>query len=124
MDTILQVPYQVLQTETFIAWHGRLRDMRAKVAIARRLERIEAGSLGDAKSLGGAVSELRVYIGPGYRLYFTLRKRVVVILLCAATSGHSARTSGARKRWRKRCSHESKGKEENETAAVRHGGVP
>ena len=75
------VPYRVLQTETFAAWHGSLRDMRAKLAIARRIERIEPGTLGDVKSLGGAVSELRVDIGPGYRLYFTMRKRVVVILL-------------------------------------------
>lgn len=81
------MPYRVLQTATFTEWHGRLRDMRAKVAIARRLERIEAGSLGDVKSLGGAVSELRVDIGPGYRLYFTLRKRVVVILLCGGDKG-------------------------------------
>lgn len=72
-DTIKDVPYRVLQTETFAAWHGSLRDMRAKVAIARRTERIEAGTLGDVKSLGGAVSELRFDIGPGYRLYFTMR---------------------------------------------------
>lgn len=76
------MPYQVVQTETFAAWHTGLRDMRAKVAIARRIERIQAGTLGDVKSLGGVVSELRVDIGPGYRLYFTMRKRVVVILLC------------------------------------------
>lgn len=77
------MPYQVLQTETFIAWHRGLRDLRAKVAVARRLERIESGTLGDVKPLGGTLSELRVDVGPGYRLYFTTRKRVVVILLCA-----------------------------------------
>lgn len=76
------VPYRVQQTETFAVWHMGLRDMRAKVAVARRIERIEAGTLGDVKSLGGAVSELRIDIGPRYRLYFTVRKRVVVILLC------------------------------------------
>lgn len=41
-----------------------------------------AGNLGDAKSVGGGVSELRVDVGPGYRLYFTRRRGVVVILLC------------------------------------------
>jgi len=45
------VPHRVLQTETFAARHGSLRDTRAKVAIARRIERIEAGTLGDVKSL-------------------------------------------------------------------------
>ncbi|MGH8279845.1 MAG: type II toxin-antitoxin system RelE/ParE family toxin [Gammaproteobacteria bacterium] len=83
--------YQVQQTETFAAWHRGLDDLRAKVAIARCLERIEIGLLGDAKSLGGAVAELRVNVGPGYRLYFTIRRRVVVVLLC----GGNKRTQNA-----------------------------
>jgi putative addiction module killer protein len=74
--------YRVMQTDTFVAWRRRLRNQQARVAIARRLERIEAGSLGDVRALGGTVSELRIDVGPGYRLYFTIRKRVVVVLLC------------------------------------------
>jgi putative addiction module killer protein len=58
-----------------------LRDLRARVAIARRIERVQSGTLGDAKSLGGGISELRVDVGQGYRLYFTMRARVVVLLL-------------------------------------------
>ncbi|MQT71676.1 type II toxin-antitoxin system RelE/ParE family toxin, partial [Pseudomonas sp. FSL R10-0071] len=58
-----------------------LRDMRAKIAIARRIERASAGNLGDAKTVGGGVSEMRVDVGAGYRLYFTLREGVMIVLL-------------------------------------------
>lgn len=74
--------YLVKQTGIFIAWHQRLKDRVARIAIARRLENVEAGTLGDVKPVGGGVSELRVKVGPGYRLYFTMRERVVVVLLC------------------------------------------
>ena len=47
-----------------------------------RLERVALGNFGDAKSVGGGVQELRVDYGPGYRVYFTRRGDVVVILLC------------------------------------------
>ena len=55
--------------------------MRAKIAIARRIERASAGNLGDAKTVGGGVSEMRVDVGAGYRLYFTLREGVMIVLL-------------------------------------------
>lgn len=75
------MPYLIQQTEVFAAWHADLRDLRAKVAIARRIDRVAAGVLGDVKALGGELSELRVDIGPGYRLYFTMRGGLLVILL-------------------------------------------
>lgn len=85
------MPYLIQQTEAFAAWHADLRDLRAKVAIARRIERVAAGTLGDVKSLGGDLSELRVDVGPGYRLYFTMRGGVAVILL----AGGDKRTQAA-----------------------------
>ncbi|MEO6986236.1 MAG: type II toxin-antitoxin system RelE/ParE family toxin [Paralcaligenes sp.] len=85
------MPYLIQQTEAFAAWHEGLRDLRAKVAIARRIDRVAAGVLGDVKALGGELSELRVDIGPGYRLYFTMRGGVLVILL----AGGDKRTQNA-----------------------------
>jgi putative addiction module killer protein len=85
------MPYLIQQTEAFAVWHSDLRDLRAKVAIARRIERVAAGVLGDVKALGGDLSELRVDIGPGYRLYFTMRGGVLVILL----AGGDKRTQAA-----------------------------
>lgn len=83
--------YLVQQTEVFAAWHASLRDLRAKMAIARRIDRIAAGTLGDVKPLGGDLSELRVDVGPGYRLYFTMRRGVMVLLL----AGGDKRTQDA-----------------------------
>lgn len=85
------MPYLVQQTEGFAAWHANLRDLRAKLAIARRVERIAAGTLGDVRPMGGPLSELRVDVGPGYRIYFTVRKGVAVILL----AGGDKRTQDA-----------------------------
>ncbi len=55
--------------------------MRARIAIARRIERAAAGNLGDMKSVREGVSELRVDIGAGYRVYFTTRDRTLIVLL-------------------------------------------
>ena len=69
------------QTTSFSQWHKTLRDLRAKIAIARRIERAENGNLGDVKSVGDGISEMRIDVGAGYRVYFTLRNNELVILL-------------------------------------------
>ena len=58
-----------------------MRHLRAKVAIARRIERVKLGNLGDVKSVGEGISELRVTVGAGYRVYFTMRNGLIVVLL-------------------------------------------
>ncbi|MDP2901786.1 MAG: type II toxin-antitoxin system RelE/ParE family toxin [Methylovulum sp.] len=73
--------YIIQQTESFAKWHSALRDQRAKAAIYRRIDRAEAGNLGDVKTVGDGVSELRIDVGAGYRVYFTLRGGIMVILL-------------------------------------------
>jgi putative addiction module killer protein len=52
------VNYLVQQTQTFITWHSAIRDLRAKIAIARRIDRASAGNLGDIKTVGNGVSEM------------------------------------------------------------------
>ena len=76
-----QMSYFIQQTESFEKWHESVKDLRAKIAIARRIERAEHGNLGDAKTLGSGISEMRIDVGAGYRIYFTVRERVIVILL-------------------------------------------
>jgi putative addiction module killer protein len=73
----------VLQTEEFVAWLDALKNKRARVRIAARLRQAEAGSLGDWQPVEGEVSEMRVHFGPGYRLYFVRRGRVIVVILNA-----------------------------------------
>jgi putative addiction module killer protein len=72
---------EVRQTETFIDWLSRLSD-NAAARIVTRIRRIETGNFGDAKSVGGGVSELRINYGSGFRVYFTRRGNTIVILLC------------------------------------------
>jgi putative addiction module killer protein len=73
--------YVIKQTETFAKWLISMRDLRAQVAIARRIDRACAGNFGDVKSVGEGVSEMRIDMGAGYRVYFTVRQRKVVFLL-------------------------------------------
>ena len=73
--------YLLRQTQEFQAWLDGLGDRRAQVRIAARLRLAEAGSLGDWKPVGGEVSEMRVDFGPGYRLYFTRRGSLLIVML-------------------------------------------
>jgi putative addiction module killer protein len=75
--------FTVLQTEEFVAWLDALKDKRAQIRIAARLRQAEAGSLGDCQPIEGEVSEMRIHYGPGYRLYFVRRGRVIVVMLNA-----------------------------------------
>ncbi|OGA17958.1 MAG: addiction module antitoxin RelB [Betaproteobacteria bacterium RIFCSPLOWO2_02_FULL_66_14] len=73
--------FSVRLTQEFQAWLDGLRDQKAQVRIAARLRLAEAGNLGDWKSVGGKVSEMRVSFGPGYRVYFTRRGNVLIVIL-------------------------------------------
>ncbi|CDO38849.1 MULTISPECIES: type II toxin-antitoxin system RelE/ParE family toxin [Novosphingobium] len=82
---------EVLRTAEFIDWLTALRDVQARARIAKRIDRIAQGNFGDAKSVGDGVSELRFTFGPGYRVYYTRRGDVVVILLCGGDKGSQER---------------------------------
>ena len=58
-----------------------LKDIRAAARVEIRIARVEAGNLGDVKFFDG-IGELRIDYGPGYRVYFVQRGKVLVILLC------------------------------------------
>jgi putative addiction module killer protein len=73
--------YSVRLIEEFQAWLDGVADVRARLRIVARLRRAESGNLGDCRSVGGGVSEMRVDAGPGYRLYFTRRGRLLVVML-------------------------------------------
>lgn len=82
---------EVVQTEEFETWLNALRDRKAVNAIVKRILRVQSGLLGDVESLGGGISEMRVHYGPGYRLYFTKRQQVLIILLCGGDKSSQAR---------------------------------
>jgi putative addiction module killer protein len=78
-------------TEEFQGWLDELADRKAQVRIVARLRQAEGGNLGDWAPVGGQVSEMRVHVGPGYRLYFTRRGGVLIIMLAGGDKSTQAR---------------------------------
>jgi putative addiction module killer protein len=72
-------------------WLDGLPDRWATERIAQRIVRLQSGLIGDAKPVGEGVSELRIDYGPGYRLYFVQRRRVLIILLCGGKNSSQQR---------------------------------
>jgi putative addiction module killer protein len=66
----------------FDEWFDSLRDVKTKTIINKRLNRLSLGSLGDYRSVGEGVCELRIDFGPGYRVYFGQIGTAIVLLLC------------------------------------------
>jgi putative addiction module killer protein len=75
--------YETTQGQApFSSWFDALRDRGASARIQKRLDRVELGNLGDYRSVGEGVFELRIDYGPGYRIYFAQTDLVVILLLC------------------------------------------
>lgn len=72
---------EIRQTDVYSKWFDGLRDRSAQVRINVRIRRLSLGNPGDVRPVGKGVSELRIDYGPGYRVYFTKRGNMVVILL-------------------------------------------
>src|SRR5215207_2163032 len=73
------------RTERFARWLNGLRAVSGRARIEARIERLAAGNPGDVAPVGEGVSELRIDVGPGYRVYFTRRGRAVIILLAGGS---------------------------------------
>lgn len=69
----------------FQEWLEALGDRKAKLAIIRRVARLAAGLAGDHRSLRDGVQELRIDVGPGYRVYFAFVGKAVVLLTCGGS---------------------------------------
>lgn len=73
--------YTILRTEEFDAWLKKLRDPKGKARILARLRSAEFGNIGDVKFVGDGVNEMRIHVGPGYRVYFIRRGTQLILLL-------------------------------------------
>ena len=65
----------------FKEWLDGLKDVMARQKVRIRLDRVRLGNLGRNRSVGHGVSELKMDFGPGYRVYYGLDKKTVVLLL-------------------------------------------
>lgn len=73
--------YSIRQLPEFIAWFNGLKDMPTKIRLARRLDKVQRGLLGDVKPVGGGVFEMREQFGPGWRMYYIQRGEVLIVML-------------------------------------------
>lgn len=83
--------YEIKTTDTFNKWANKLKDKQASRNIALRLARARNGNLGDVASVGDGISEMRIFIGKGYRLYFTIRGGEIIFLLCGGDKSSQQR---------------------------------
>ncbi len=81
----------IKKTKEFDQWLKKLRDVKAKVHVIKRIARIEFDNFGDHKSIGDSVSEIRIDYGPGYRIYYTKIKSVIVLLLIGGDKSTQSR---------------------------------
>lgn len=73
---------QIKATEQFSYWLDSLKDIQGRARIQARIQRLAAGNHGVYRNLKLGVSELKIDVGPGYRVYYTQRHNVLIILLC------------------------------------------
>ncbi|MBI1732671.1 MAG: type II toxin-antitoxin system RelE/ParE family toxin [Gammaproteobacteria bacterium] len=71
-------------TDVIQEWVDGMRDLRARVAIQRRISRLILGNFGDHSYCRDGIHELRIDVGPGYRVYYARDGATVTILLCGA----------------------------------------
>lgn len=92
--------------EPFTDWLNSLRDQKGRRAILKRVGRLGYGLYGDCEPVGGGVSELRIFFGPGYRVYFGENAGHIVILLCGGDKDTQTRDiKAAKEYWKEYKAH-------------------
>ena len=82
---------EIRKTDVFAKWLDGLSDIQARARILARIDRLADGNPGDSKSVGGDISEMRINYGAGYRVYYVMRGREVIILLAGGDKGSQSR---------------------------------
>ena len=92
--------------EPFTNWFNSLRDVQGRKRIGVRLRRLEQGNYGDCEPIGEGISELRMFFGPGYRVYFGEEGDNIVLLLCGGDkSSQTQDIEAAKAYWKEHLSH-------------------
>ena len=82
---------KILRTAEFDTWLDNLKDRLAKSGVQARIDRMAKGNAGDVKPVGEGVSEMRIHVGAGYRVYFTRVGTTIVLLLCGGAKSSQNR---------------------------------
>lgn len=73
--------YTIKRMPEFDEWLASLRDGMTRIRLARRLEKVQRGLLGDVAPVGESVSEMREFFGPGWRMYYVEREGMLIVML-------------------------------------------
>lgn len=96
--------------DVFLEWLRKLRDVTARIAVDRRVNRIELGNFGDHKFCRDGVWELRIDVGAGYRVYYAVANKEIFLLLCGGDKrtqdADIDRACGYWQDWQRRASDE------------------
>lgn len=79
------------RTQKFKKWFEGLKDLRARAAITLKLTALVAGKSCDIKKIDASLFELRVFVGKGYRVYYTETHAQIIVLLCGGHKGTQSR---------------------------------
>ncbi|WP_166040266.1 type II toxin-antitoxin system RelE/ParE family toxin [Sphingosinicella sp. YJ22] len=82
--------FSLEQTDDFVRWLKKLRDREGRLRILKRLRRLSDGHFGDCQPVGEGVHELRMFFGPGYRVYFAQQGETVILLLAGGDKDSQA----------------------------------
>jgi putative addiction module killer protein len=82
---------RVEMTEVYLEWINGLKDRTVRARVQVRVERLVHGNPGQHRILTDGVRELKIDLGPGYRLYYTERRGVLIILLAGGEKSSQAR---------------------------------
>lgn len=74
-------PYRLQTTAEFEVWLQGLSDATTRIRLARRLDKAARGHLGDVKSVGAGVWEMREFFGPGWRMYYVHQRNMLILML-------------------------------------------
>ncbi|GLQ91016.1 type II toxin-antitoxin system RelE/ParE family toxin [Dyella flagellata] len=73
---------EIVKSATFDHWLHGLKDRQARVRIQMRIDRLAIGKPGQHRNLTNGISEMKIDHGPGYRVYYTMRGSMLILLLC------------------------------------------
>ncbi len=89
--------FTIKLTDAFVAWFDAIKDGMTRRRLGRRLEKAQAGNLGDVASVGEGVNEMREHFGPGWRMYYVQRGDVLIVMLGGGDKATQARDIAAAK---------------------------
>jgi len=78
---ITDMKYELRSTKQYDKWFARITDRQARNRILRRIDSMTIGSFGDHKKISLSLFELRMFFGPGFRVYYTIQGREIIFLL-------------------------------------------